>query len=79
MKVRGIVAVLVLSAVSVWAQAAPATQDAQKSADHAACMRNKDGKMDCCKHDKDGKMAKEMDCCKHGKCAREKKTDEKKS
>ncbi len=90
MKIRGVVAVMLLSAVSMWAQAAPAAPDAAKPADHMACKheksakmdgckRDKDGKMECCKKDKDGKMAKEMDCCKKGKCAREKKTDEKKS
>ena len=93
MKLRGIVAVMLLSAVSMCAQAAPVAQDAGKPADHAACMRDKDkdakmsccckkdkdGKMamDCCKKDKDGKMSG-MDCCK-GKCAREKKDSEKKS
>jgi hypothetical protein len=79
MKVRGIVAVLLLSAASMWAQAAPATPDAGKPADHAAaCPRDKDGKMACCKKDKDGKM-KDMDCCKKGKCAREKMGSENKS
>jgi hypothetical protein len=62
------------------AQAAPAAPDAAKPAEHAACKRDKDAKMDCCcKKDKDGKMTKEMDCCKKGKCAREKKDVEKKS
>jgi len=84
---------MLLSAVSMCAQAAPAAPDGAKPADHAACMRDKDkdakmgccckkdkdGKMamDCCKKDKDGKMSG-MDCCK-GKCAREKKDSEKKS
>ena len=83
MKIRGIVAVMLLSAASMLAQAAPAAPDASKPADHAACMRDKDhkmsGEMSCCKKDKDGKMAKEMDCCKKGKCARDKKDTEKKS
>lgn len=72
MRVRGIVAVLLLSAVSMWAQTAPAAPDAEKPANHA-CPRDKDGKMACCKKDKDGKMMKDMDCCKKGKCDREKK------
>jgi hypothetical protein len=68
MKWRGIVAVMLLSAVSMWAQAAPAAPDAAKPADHAACMRDKDSKMKCCcKHDQDGKMAMDMECCKHDK------------
>lgn len=93
MKLRGIMAVLLLSAVSVCAQGAPAAQDAEKPADHAACMRDKSAKTGCCKKDKDGKMAMEMDCCKKdkdgkttkgmdcckGKCAREKMESEKKS
>jgi len=80
MKVRRIVAVLVLGAASMWAQSGAATSpDASKSADHAACKHDKDGKMACCKKDKDGNMTKDMDCCKKGKCAREKKESEKKS
>jgi uncharacterized protein involved in copper resistance len=88
MKLRGIVAVMLLSAVSMCAQAAPAAQDAGKPAEHAACARDKSAKMemDCCKKDKDGKMAmdcckkdkdgKAMDCYKKGKCAREKTESE---
>jgi hypothetical protein len=88
MKLRGIVMVMLLSAVSMCAQAA---QDAGKPAGHAACARDKGAKMEmgCCKKDKDGKMAmgcckkgkdgKAMDCCKKGKCAREKMEGEKKS
>ncbi len=79
MTIRGIVAVMVLSAASMCAQTAPAAPDASKPADHAACMHNKDGKMACCKKDKDGNMSKDMDCCKKGKCARCKKASEKKS
>ncbi len=83
MKVRGILAVMVLSAATMWAQAAPAAQaqtpaapaatdNAAKPADHAACMHGKDAKMGCCKRDKDGKMSGKMGCCKKGKCARHK-------
>lgn len=80
MKIRGIVAVLLLSAMSMCAQVAPAAPDAGKPIEHEACKKDKDGKMECCKKDKDSKMDKEMDCCKKGKCAREKKMDsEKKS
>ncbi len=89
MTIRGIMAVMVLGAASMCAQtAAPAAPDANaqtaapdanKPADHPACMHAKEGKMACCKKDKDGKMSKEMDCCKKGKCAREKKESEKKS
>jgi hypothetical protein len=79
MKIRGIVAVMLLSAVSMWGQAAPAAPDASKPADHPACKHDKEGKMECCKKDKAGNMVKEMDCCKKGKCAREKKDSEKKS
>jgi len=79
MKVAGMFAVMLLSAAQMWGQAAPAPTDDAKPASHAACKRDKDGKMECCKKDKDGKMATEMDCCKKGKCAREKKSDEKKS
>jgi hypothetical protein len=82
MKVRGILAVLLLSAASMWAQtgAEAATADAPKPADHAACKHDKDSKMACCKKDKDGNMVKGMDCCKKGKCARCKKMEsEKKS
>ncbi len=78
MKVPAIVAVMVLGAASMWAQAAapatpaPAAQaataapDAAKPADHAACT-----------HDKDMKMSGKKGCCK--KCARHKKTSETKS
>ena len=79
MKVRGWIGVMVLSAAAMFAQAAPATPDAGKPADHAACKRDKDGNMACCKKDKNGNMAKDMDCCKKGKCDREKKEAEKKS
>ena len=80
MKIRGIVAVMLLSAASMLAQAAPAAPDASKPADHAACKRDKAGKMECCKKDKDGNMmGKDMDCCKKGKCARDKKESENKS
>lgn len=76
MKLRGMVAVMLLCAASMCAQSAPATGDTGKPADHAACKRDKDGKMECCKKNKDGKMS---DCCKNGKCAREKKESEKKT
>jgi hypothetical protein len=78
MKVRRLLAVLVLGAASMLAQtgAAAAAPDTAKPGDHAACKHDKDGKMACCKKDKDGKMSQEMDCCKKGKCAREKKTSE---
>jgi len=79
MKIRGLVAVMLLCAASMVAQSATPAPDASKPAEHAACKRDKASKMDCCKKDKDGKMAKEMDCCKKGKCAREKKDTEKKS
>jgi len=79
MKTRGVLAVMLLCAASMMAQAAAPAQDATKPADHAACKRDKDGKMECCKKDKDGKMSQEMDCCKKGKCARDKKDSEKKS
>jgi hypothetical protein len=80
MKIRGMIAVMLLSAVSMWAQAPPtAVPDDSKPADHAACKRDKSDKMACCKKDKDGKMVKEMDCCKKGKCDRDKKESEKKS
>ena len=79
MKMRGIIAVMLLSAVSMWGQAAPAAPDASKPAEHGACKRDKENKMECCKKDKDGNMVKEMDCCKKGKCARDKKDSEKKS
>jgi hypothetical protein len=79
MTIRGMMAVLLLSTATMWAQSAPAATDSGNTADHAACKRDKDSKMQCCKKDKDGKMSKEMDCCKKGKCAREKKDAEKKS
>lgn len=77
MKVRGWIAVMVLS-TAMFAQSA-AAPDASKPTDHAECKRDKDSKMDCCKKDKDGNMTKEKDCCKKGKCDREKKEAEKKS
>ena len=79
MRVRGMIAVMVLSTAAMFAQAAPASPDAAKSADHAACKHDKDGKMACCKKNKDGKMMGEKDCCKKGQCARMKKDAEKKS
>lgn len=79
MKIRGMVAVMLLSAVSMWGQAAPAAPETSKPAEHQACKHDKEGKMACCKKDKDGNMAKEMDCCKKGKCDREKKGSEIKS
>ena len=79
MKIRGMMAVLVLGAATMFAQAAPAADDAAKPADHAACMRDKDSKMACCKKHKDAKMTDEKDCCKKGQCARMKKDGEKKS
>lgn len=83
MKIRGLMAVMVLGAASMMAQSAAPAPEASKPADHAACKHDKDskmgGEMSCCKKDKDGKMTKEMDCCKKGKCAREKKDSEKKS
>jgi hypothetical protein len=77
-KLRAIAAVLLLSSMTVWAQSAPATNDAKPDEHHAACKRDKDGNMECCKKDKDGKMTHAGDCCKSGACARMKK-DEKKS
>lgn len=79
MRIRGVIAVMLLAAASMVAQSATPAPDASKPAENAACKRDKDGKMACCKKDKDGKMAKEMDCCKKGKCARDKKDMEKKS
>ncbi|MDR3763351.1 MAG: hypothetical protein P4M01_04575 [Acidobacteriota bacterium] len=59
MKIRGLIAVLLLSAMTVVAQ------DAPKADDHAMCTRNKSGKMTCCKKDKQGNQKM---CCKknHG-------------
>jgi hypothetical protein len=86
MRVPGIVAVMVLSAASMWAQAAstsPATAaapDAAKPANHAACKHEMGAKKMChCMRNKDGKMAKEMDGNKKGSCPRMKKEAEKKS
>jgi hypothetical protein len=87
MKVRGIVAVMVLSAASMWAQAAAsgtaAAPDAAKPAHHAACKHEmaKSGgmKKGChCMRNKDG-MAKDMDGSKHGGCPMMKKEAEKNS
>jgi hypothetical protein len=75
MKVRRVLAVMLLGAASMWAQSGAAA-DTAKPADHPACKHDKDGKMACCKKDKDGNTAKDMDCCKKGKCAREKKASE---
>jgi hypothetical protein len=86
MKIPGIVAVMVLSAASMWAQAAtteaPAATDSAKPAHHA-CMRGKSEKMGAkkmchCMKNKDG-MAKDMDGDKKGKCPRMKKDNENKS
>ena len=85
MRVPGIVAVMVLSAASMWAQAAapPATAaapDAAKPANHAACKHEMGAKKGChCMRNKDGNMAKEMDGNKKGSCPRMKKEAEKKS
>jgi Spy/CpxP family protein refolding chaperone len=79
MKIRGMMAVLVLGAATMFAQAAPASDDAAKPADHAACMHDKDAKMGCCKKHGDAKTMGEKDCCKKGQCARMKKDAEKKS
>ncbi len=80
MKLQGMIAVIVLSAAAMFAQAAPAAAPAAvKPADHAACMHDKDAKMACGKTDKDGKMMEKKDCCKKGQCARMKKDAEKKS
>ena len=79
MKIRGVVAVMLLCAASMVAQSATPAPDAAKPADHAACMRDKDSKMACCKKHKDAKMTDEKDCCKKGQCARMKKDGEKKS
>ena len=79
MKVKGILAVMVLGAASLLAQTGTAPADASKPADHPACKHEKDSKMACCKKDKDGNMVKGADC-KKGKCARCKKMEsEKKS
>ena len=64
MKIRGILAVLVLGTMTMLAQEAP------KPDDHAACKRDKDHKMSCCKKDKDNKQ---KECCKKGKCDKEHK------
>ena len=85
MRVPGIVAVMVLSAASMWAQTAapPATAaatDAAKPANHADCKHEMGAKKRChCMRNKDGKMAKEMDGNKKGSCPRMKKEAEKKS
>ena len=95
MKVPGIVAVMVLGAASMFAQAAatapaapnaPAATtapDAAKPADHAACMHHKagmkGGKACHCRKGKDGNMAKSMDGHKRGMCPYMKKNSEKKS
>jgi putative methionine-R-sulfoxide reductase with GAF domain len=68
MKIRGILAVVVLGAASLVAQ------DTSKSADHAACKRDKSEKMDskkecCCKKNKDGQMKGSMDSGKTEKPA----------
>jgi hypothetical protein len=72
MKVRGMIAVMLLCTASMFAQtAAPAP--APKMDDHAACSR-KEAKMECCKKNKDAQSSTEAkkDCCKQGKCARDK-------
>jgi len=78
----------VLSAASMWAQAAaasPATAapNAAKPANHAACKHetaNGGAKKSChCMKNKDGNMAKEMDGSKHESCPRMKKEAENKS
>jgi hypothetical protein len=88
MKVPAIVAVMVLGAASMMAQAAAssgtaAAPDASKPAEHAACKHEmaKSGtkKMCHCMRNKNGSMAKEMDGSKHGSCPRMKKEAEKKS
>jgi hypothetical protein len=88
MKVPGIVAVMVLSAGSMWAQAAATTEtaaapDAAKPAHPMACKREMasgGAKKSChCMRNKDGNMAKDMDGNKHGGCPRMKKEAEKKS
>jgi hypothetical protein len=79
MRIRGSIAVLVLTTAAMFAQSAPAAPDTANPAQHAECKRDKDGKMACCKKDKDGNMSKDKDCCKKGKCAREKKDADNKS
>lgn len=79
MKVAGWMAVVVLSAAGMFAQAAPAVNDGTTAAPHAMCTRDKDSRMACCKKDKDGKMSKDMNCCKKGQCDRKKQESEKKS
>jgi anti-sigma-K factor RskA len=87
MKVPAIVAVMVLGAASMMAQAAAtsgtaAAPDAAKPAEHAACKHEtaKTGaKKSChCTKNKDG-MAKDMDESKHGGCPMMKKSAENKS
>jgi hypothetical protein len=89
MKVPAIVAVMVLGAASMMAQAAASSgtaataPDASKPAEHAACKHEmaKSGtkKMCHCMRNKKGSMAKEMDGSKHGSCPRMKKEAEDKS
>jgi hypothetical protein len=68
MKIRGILAVVVLGAAALVAQ------DTTKPADHAACKRDKSEKMDskkecCCKKNKDSHMKGSMDSGKTDKTA----------
>lgn len=85
MKVPAMVAVMVLSAASMWAQTATtsgtaAAPDAAKPAHHAACKREMGAKKMChCMRNKNGNMAKDMDGNKHGSCPMMKKSTEKKS
>jgi hypothetical protein len=80
MKFRGMIAVILLCAASLFAQtAAPAP--AMKMDDHAACSR-KEAKAECCKKNKDvqateAKTEAKKDCCKKGKCARNHEKDKK--
>jgi hypothetical protein len=88
MKVPTIVAVMVLGAASMMAQAAAsgtaaAAPDASKPAEHAACkheMAKSGTKKAChCMKNKNSNMAKDMDGSKHGSCPRMKKEAENKS
>jgi hypothetical protein len=79
MKIPGIVAVMVLGAASMWAQAASAAPDASKPADHAMCKHEKMGAKKTCHCMKNKDTAKGMDGSMKGKCSREKKESENKS
>lgn len=63
MRIRGTLAVLLMSAVTLVAQDAP--KDGTN-----ACKRDKDSKMSCCKKDKDGSQ---KECCKMDQCKKQQK------